>query len=337
MGVIVLHYNNTGMGKGLVVSQGASNVFLWLLECLFVCAVNLFVLISGYFLSSSQRRDCLKPLKLVVQVILFNEAFYLMSVIFGHNDLSLKHLIGALIPCNWYVIIYVGLYLISPYINVVLNYLHENGGYKRFIVIICATYSVYPILVDILQVARGKEYMGLSTVGMYGSQAGYTIVNFIIMYVLGDALRRYDDKKTIGTRKVVLLMLLTLAVIFAWTYTEYHLIESDTALEYCDPLVIAEAVLVFMIFSRLKFQSRAVNALAKGSFTVYLIHGYFLPHIQIQTFAAKELPMVAAHLIICVLVIYAVGLLVDWVYDKVMNPIWKSVDRKWVKHRKYAV
>lgn len=103
--------------------------------------------------------------------------------------------------------------------------------------------------------------MGLSTVGMYGSQASYTIVNFIIMYVLGDALRRYDGKKTIGTHRVVLLMLLTLAVIFAWTYTEYHLIEHDTALEYCDPLVIAEAVLVFMIFSRLKFQSRAVNAL----------------------------------------------------------------------------
>lgn len=85
-----------------------------------------------------------------------------MSVIFGYNDLSLKHLVGALIPCNWYVVIYVGLYLISPYINVVLNYLHENGGYKRFIVIICATYSVYPILVDILQVVRGK--------GIYGTE-----------------------------------------------------------------------------------------------------------------------------------------------------------------------
>ena len=33
MGVIVLHYNNISMGKGLVVSQGIANVFLWFLEC----------------------------------------------------------------------------------------------------------------------------------------------------------------------------------------------------------------------------------------------------------------------------------------------------------------
>ena len=173
--------------------------------------------------------------------------------------------------------------------------------------------------------------------GIYGSQAGYTIVNFIIMYILGDALKRYDNKESIGTKKVLLLLLLILAVIFAWTYTEYHLIEHDTALEYCDPLVIAEAVLVFMLFSRVKLQSRAVNALAKGSFTVYLIHGYFLPHIQIQTFAAKALPVVAAHLIICVIGIYAIGLLVDWIYDMVMNPVWKLVDIKWMRHRKYMV
>ena len=305
----------------------------------FICAVNLFVLISGYFLSSSQKRDCLKPLKLVVQVILFNEAFYLITVIFGHNNLSLKHLVGSFIPnwYVWYVVICVGLYLISPYINLVLNYLHENGGYKRFLIIVCSTYSVYPMLVDILQVLRAKEYLGSSTVGMHGSQAGYTIVNLGIMYILGDALRRYDDRGAVKNRKVAILLLLTLAVIFAWTYIEYHLIKKDTVLEYCNPLVIVEAVLIFMLFSRLRIQSRVITTLAKGSFTVYLIHGYFLPHIQIQVFAARALPVVVTHLLICVVAIYMVGLLVDWIYNKVMNPIWKFADRKWVNHRKYVV
>ena len=84
-GVIVLHYNNATIGGGLAYAQGINLVILYYLESLFACAVNLFVLISGYFMYTKQKRTLDKPFELLVQVILFGEIFYL---------LLLFHLIG---------------------------------------------------------------------------------------------------------------------------------------------------------------------------------------------------------------------------------------------------
>ena len=66
MGVIILHYNNAEIGGGLKYSSGWNLLMLQLLQNTAICAVNVFVLISGYFLSRSGRRDCTKPLELIL-------------------------------------------------------------------------------------------------------------------------------------------------------------------------------------------------------------------------------------------------------------------------------
>ena len=70
--VILLHYNNDSSGGGFrFVEPGSLNQgILFLIECCAVCAVDLFVLVSGYFLSKTEKRDPWKAVELVVQVIL---------------------------------------------------------------------------------------------------------------------------------------------------------------------------------------------------------------------------------------------------------------------------
>ena len=46
-GVVLLHYNNATLGGGLTYAVGANRAVLMLLESLFICAVDLYVLISG--------------------------------------------------------------------------------------------------------------------------------------------------------------------------------------------------------------------------------------------------------------------------------------------------
>ena len=338
MGVIVLHYNNPIIGKGITYSHGAANVLLFVLESLNVCAVNLFVLISGYFLAESNKRDVLKPFKLVAQVIMYSLAFYLLSVITGINNFSVRHLAEQFIPANWYVILYVALFLISPYINVLLDYLMQHGGQKLFLAILLLTFSVYPLLVDLLQEITGKEYNGLSTIGMYGSEYGYSIVNFVLMYVLGAMLHEHKIRKRTST--LALYLIIDLASIFTWSFIEYHKFDQfayGTAYEYCNPLVIVEAVLLLEIFSRMTFQSKVINVIASASFTVYLIHGYFLPRIGIEKFASGSLPVVVLHLIASIAIIYLIGWIVDFIYKLVMKPVWAAIDKNWIRYRKYEV
>ena len=49
-GVIILHYNNPSIGGLSFVKYGSLNYwFLNIAESIFVCAVNLFMIISAYF------------------------------------------------------------------------------------------------------------------------------------------------------------------------------------------------------------------------------------------------------------------------------------------------
>ena len=66
-GVIILHYNNAKIGGGYAaVEDGSLNQgIMTFFELLFICAVNLYVLISGYFMRSSMKRNHLNRRKLL--------------------------------------------------------------------------------------------------------------------------------------------------------------------------------------------------------------------------------------------------------------------------------
>lgn len=86
--------------------------------------------------------------------------------------------------------IYCTLYIISPLINIVINRIYEKQLLNRVVLILFALFSVRPTSVDVLNDVTGKTYDGLSTVGLYGSQHGYTIVNFILLYVISATVKK---------------------------------------------------------------------------------------------------------------------------------------------------
>ena len=76
LGVVILHYNNASIGKGFayVAPNSWNQAILLGLEGLFVCAVDLFLLITGYFSVSSQKRNPTKAAALLIQVVAFQMA-----------------------------------------------------------------------------------------------------------------------------------------------------------------------------------------------------------------------------------------------------------------------
>ena len=95
IGVVILHYNNASMGGalGMVLDGSPNQYYLYLIESLFVCAVNVFVMISAYFLACNQNRKLIKILELFVQVIVFNLVFYVFGVLRGHKVFTVSSLI----------------------------------------------------------------------------------------------------------------------------------------------------------------------------------------------------------------------------------------------------
>lgn len=321
IGVIILHYN--GYYAFDVVDRTSANWWiLCSLESVFACAVNVFILISGFFLCTTEKRNFWKPIELVVQVSLFSGIYYLLRTTIGSDSFHFRSLIGAMIPNNYFVSLYIALYLISPYINVIFDRLTQ-AQMRRMVLILFLVFAVYPTLVDILQCITGGQWGGLSTVSGSGSLAGYSIVNFTLMYVIGAYLRRGACRlNQWRVSRLVLLWLICVIGQIAWDNS----ILSPCAWFYCNPLVIITAVVTFLLFVRFKIgYSRIINVLAEGAFSGFLLHFYFLPHIQIDRFATGNHFILLVHVLLSSFGIYGICWCIYWVYAKVSRPVFRRL------------
>ena len=332
LGVIILHYNNESMGGALrYVSFGSANYFiLSVFESLFICAVNLFVLISGYFLIETQKRSIIKPVKLLLQLMIFNVIAYFIRVYLGTAGFSVSQLVNALIPNNYFVILYSVLYFISPYINVTMKSL-DNHQLKRMMITLIILFSIYVTITDVFQSIKGQEYLGLSSIGMYGSQNGYTIVNFALMYMIGAYIRlNMDSSKKLKTSFLPLTFfsLISIEVLGHFLCIKYC-VDYSAVLAYCNPIVISLAVIVFLLFSRIDFKENTViNHFAKASFTVFLLHYSLLELENIQEYSTGNTFLLAGHMITTSLKIYLLCWLAYCIYDIITSPFFKFVEKR---------
>ena len=342
-GVIILHYNNPLLGGGfdLVTDNSINQGIMTFFESLSICAVNLYVLISGYFMRDSMKRDLLKPIELLAQLIVFELAFCLIKELPKGYGLALTTVLGYFTPSYWFVFVYIALYLVSPYINLVWSHLGEAGK-KTLLIIVTALFSAYSIIPDMIQYYYQEEIIGVSTIGIFGSQAGYTIVNFALMYLLGCYLKDREEKgKKTGTGKLLLLLLLTAAAIFGITYLEKSItgraIFDTTAYNYENPLVIIEAVLVFLIFRNIDIGSnKVINKLAVASFPAYLIHMNLLGYCGVDRFAQGNPALLTLHILGCAVILYLISFVIFIVYDLITKPLFSLIKKHWSR-RMYSV
>ena len=320
LGVIILHYNNPSIGGGLsFVKYGSLNYwFCNIVESIFVCAVNLFMIISAYFMASSNKRDLWKPIQLLTQVIIFSVSKYTLISMIKCN-FSIRGLIGALIPANYFVILYIVVFIISPYINLIFEHLDSNKR-KQFICILILLFSVYPTIVDILIEVTKHSFNGLSSIGMYGSQYGYSIVNFTLCYCIGAYIRFESERiSKVNTSKLVAGIFACVTVMTIWSAMNDRIgyFTEKTAWEYCNPLVFMLAVCAFLLFKRINIKnSKFINSLAKGSFTVYLIHVNLVTHLGVKLFVNNNIFILILHMALSSVLIYFVCWIIYLVYAK---------------------
>lgn len=327
-GVIILHFNNSSIGGGLdIMEKNQLNGWLsYILESMFICSVNVFILISAYFLSNTYKRKISKVICLLSDVIVLSVIVYFAKVIIMHQRFSISSLIAVTIPANWFVILYITLYLISPYINLVINNL-SNEQLKRMLALFVILFSIMPTLADILCEISGREWMGISTIGAYGSGWGYTIINFILVYTIGAYLRKNEDIKI---KHLIFKIVICVCTLSIWAYinnlTGFY--TERSAWEYCNPIILLEATYVFLLFKRLEIPNiRLVNRIAQSAFMVYLLHGQFVKRFYIKKLVESNiLIMFFGYIVMCAL-IYLICCIIDTIYKYAMTPYYRAVEK----------
>lgn len=327
LAVIILHYD------GLATEMGGGNIenmlMLDFLRSFTICAVDVFVAISGYFLIKSQKRTLGKILSLLFQVTLVNSTIYFVSVAFGHTSFNIGDFAFNVVPHNYFVILYLVMYVFSPYVNLLIGGL-SNLQRKYFLCLSILLYSVYPSLVNLSGELFHISWFGLNSIGAWGSQKGFTIVNFLLLYSVGACLRLGVFKPNRNVCQIFLCGLL----IFGWYYVCECLGArgGHSAWEYHNPLVILLSVSLLNYFDGISLQSTFINKTAKAAFMCFLTHQYFLVHMKVEFFIKNSILLMLVHIVCCLIIIYAVSWIVYFIYYKIFDPVFERLDKYYIKY-----
>ena len=262
--VVLLHFNNDTMGGAfaLVKELPVDNAVLRLLEAFCVCAVNCFMIVSGYFLYENDKVKFGKILDILLIVIFYRFVDYGCRMIFLAESFSVKRVIMCFFPANYFAIFYVVCYLFSPFVAKMFRESSmSSANFLMFFLLL--VFVIVPTLLDVAVDLHKFPQGFLSPISTVGNGGGYTIVHFFVMLCLGMWLK----KTGLNPRAWILLL----------TYCASSLLimvlqRKISAYNYDFALVVVQAAALFLLFNKLKFQSRAVNFAAKSCFAIFCIH-----------------------------------------------------------------
>lgn len=330
VGVIIIHLHDQ-VGR-YIIDDTFNYYFLIFLKSLAICSVDVFILISGYFLCTNNKRQLGKVVSLIFQITVFNVLLNLFHAIYSGSSISIISLFHSLLPVNYFIYLYVTLYLISPWMNIIIDSLSPKQ-WKLFIIVSLLLFSIYPTLYDLSQELLNVEWWGMSTITAWGNFQGFNIVNFMLLYFIGAAIRKCNIIDFLSSKK---LLLINVLIIFLWAVICEHLSHHGmrSSWVYHNPMVIAESAILFSIFKKYSFSSICINRLAGACFTCYLINSNLMRIIKIeQLFTNITMFTFIIRLLICLVLIYVLSFIFYLGYAYISKPIEKLFNKLTIIYR----
>lgn len=223
-------------------------------ESLCICAVDTFILISGYFGINWKFKSFWN---LVFQVLFYSFAVYLVaSILLGVIPFEKRELLKCVkgLSGAWgFITCYLTLYFFAPLLNA---YVEKNTEK----ILLCFIVLFFIAEVFILRAHNG-------------------VMNFFLLYLIGRWIQKKGTVYFEGLRPGFWYFLIS-CCIFMLAYTVVLIFHYDAekmcnfilAYSYASPFVILQSVFLFLWFSRLKVQNRFINWCATSCLSIFLIH-----------------------------------------------------------------
>ncbi len=264
MFTIVLHHYSIHGGMTLVQGVSRSTLTIAAGESLGKWGVDVFVLVTGYFLSSnlSISKTVKHAVRFYVQVWTTSILCLLIAVAFFRSTVGIKDIIKGCLPIGyniwWFATAYFILLLMSPFINVLIQNLSKQR-HAEMIVLMLLFWSVLSFIFP-------KSRYGYSDLAF-----------FIMLYIIASFIRRYVVVECVGkwikgcgcllfTMMVCSILTQALSVRFPILLgKQMHLVTQNS------PLTIVAAITALMsALSMSPRHSAVINRIASGSFGIYL-------------------------------------------------------------------
>ncbi|MCM1057222.1 MAG: acyltransferase [Firmicutes bacterium] len=273
--VIVLHY----LGKGGLLPEltggglDATGAAAWLLEAFCIVAVNVYMLISGYFLCASSFKLS-RLLQLLVQVWLYSVVFGILGAVTGvvtEVTVDTHYFLTLLFPISmehyWFLTAYVFLYLLLPFVGTAVKRMSKRQlqlALSLLLIAFCVLKSVLPLRLE-------KDAMG------------YDCLWYLCVFVTAAYIRRFginflEKRRRAGILYVVCCLLayagtMGLRLFYARTGSLGRM--TGMCMEYNHILPFLAAVGLFGFFRKIEIKGKiadVINKIAPYTLGVYLLH-----------------------------------------------------------------
>lgn len=272
--VISVHFFlNNGFYSEIVT--GNKMLIMCIMRTLFGVCVPLFILLTGYLMSQKtlSRKYYLGIRKTLVIYLLASFACMIYRVSYLKVEFTFKSAFFEILsfsgaPYSWYIEMYIGLFLLIPFLNIVYNKL-ENKKQKQILILTMICLTILPSLFNIYNFDNAQWWANPASSTEYTKiiPAWWISLYPVTYYFVGCYLHEYGLKIKTKT----MLLLFSLCTVFFGIFNFYRsygtkYITGSYGFWYgFQPFILS--ILLFTMLSRIK----GTKIPAKGKFVLWKI------------------------------------------------------------------
>lgn len=296
--------------------------------------VNVFVLISGYFLVNDKKGvfNFKHIFKFLLQVLFYSVVIFLVFTIMNDNSFDFLKLKEAFFPLIfgkwWFATAYVVLYLLHPFINKLLINLNKKE-YKILVGILIVLFSIIPTYIN--------NFFPTND-----------LIWFVSLYCIAGYIRIYGLNEKINCKHYFLLSIILFLIIYLKSIFFLHMTKSDlqNSMMYIKDfssqkqfLMLFLSVVLFMGFNKLNIKySRCINFFASTTFGVYLIHDEplvreFLWKVLFKSINYQNSLMLIPYTLLVCFVVYIGCVIIEIMRQKFIEGLILNNIEKYFKNR----
>lgn len=312
--IVLLHSVDHSGVLEAVTDQGKllSSAYVYFIYALTQICVNCFVILSGYLLVRSKFKLS-KLFTLWLETVVYSLLFKIVFMLTGAEPLSIPSLVSCFVPITtgryWFITIYFGMYLLSPFLNAVVRTLD------------CKKHTLLNVILFILMSAWSSLHPSIAGMNSGGS---WGLAWFVVLYFLGAWFRLYYRPNYKVLPRFILWILIPVfmtAVLFLSKHLGIGIAVSVTRnwYQYNSIPVYVATVLFVSLFLNLRGPKnptlcKLISFASPLTFGVYLIHAHanvdpwlwkfttLAQHTQEIYFPFMQIGMVIAVFSVCILI-----------------------------------
>lgn len=294
-----------------------------------ICAVDVFVLISGYF---GIHFNIKKILHISYEVLFYCVVILVACVILGIHSINIKKDILLFFPVisqrYWFITIYVLLIIISPLLNIIVNSLSKKI-YTFVIIGICVIFYLWPtVCYSVAAPSITKD-------------AGYGIVNFACLYLIGRYIKKYVGETLLQRIPFHIIIVFATLLLFAANSVMSILLDFyfQQYIAYDSIFCLLVALSLFLCFRNFNIKSVWVNKISKHCLACYIIHAHpvLWSYFWAQDTGRINHNLNGAELIVWLICVPIVIYGVCWGIDVIRTLLTEKIENRlvtWIVNRK---